>query len=315
MPTNKRLESSESIVGRKAMIINMEQFKGVFPALLTPFTAEGKINEKELVKLVEMNLKKGVSGFYVGGSTAEAFLLSIEERKYILDIVAGAVGGKATVISHIGCIATKDALELARHSEKAGADAISSIPPFYYNFSAPEIRDYYFDIVDKVPLPMVVYHFPAFSGVSMGMEELGAFFSDPRFIGLKFTSNDFFTLERVKNTYPDKLVYNGFDEMFLAGVSMGADGGIGSTYNFMAEKFLKIFQLVKEGKTQEALEIQNDVNTIIKLLSKIGVMPGEKEVLIQMGFDFGVCRKPFKTVTEEEKELIHKVILPLLKKR
>lgn len=91
MPTNKRVEISESMVGRKAMKINMEQFKGVFPALLTPFTAGGKINEKELVKLVEMNLKKGVSGFYVGGSTAEAFLLSIEESKYILDIVTDAV--------------------------------------------------------------------------------------------------------------------------------------------------------------------------------------------------------------------------------
>lgn len=294
--------------------VKMNKFEGVFPALLTPFTADGKINEKELVKLVEMNIEKGVNGFYVGGSTAEAFLLSIEERKYILDIVISTVKNKAAVISHIGCIATKDAQELAKHSEQAGADAISSIPPFYYNFSTEEIKEYYFDIVEKVSLPMIVYHFPAFSGVSMGMEELGAFFSDDRFIGLKFTSNDFFTLERVKNTYPEKLVYNGFDEMFLSGLAMGANGGIGSTYNFMAEKFLEIFSLVKKGRMHEALEVQNDVNTIIKLLCKIGVMPGEKEILTQMGFDFGTCRKPFKSVTEEEKEVIRKIILPLLEK-
>lgn len=80
----------------------MDGMKGIFPALLTPFTKDNKINEKALQALIRMNIEKGVDGFYVGGSTAEAFLLSAEERKYILEIVVQEAMGKCAVISHIG---------------------------------------------------------------------------------------------------------------------------------------------------------------------------------------------------------------------
>ena len=286
----------------------MQKLKGIFPALLTPFTKEDKINEKALQQLVKMNIDKGVDGFYVGGSTAEAFLLSLEERKYIVDIVAQEAKGKCAIIVHIGCISTDQAVELGKHAEKAGVDAVSSIPPFYYNFSFPEIKSHYFEIVNRVNLPMVMYNFPAFSGVTLNSDNIGEFLKDPRFIGIKHTSSDFFSLERFKQTYKDVLVYNGFDEMFLAGLSMGADGGVGSTYNFMAEKFIRIKQLFEEGKMEEARRIQNEANNIIKVLVKVGVLPGEKEVLNQMGLEFGECRKPFKKVSEEEKEMLRKVL-------
>ena len=286
----------------------MQKLKGIFPALLTPFTKEDKINEKALQQLVKMNIDKGVDGFYVGGSTAEAFLLSLEERKYIVDIVAQEAKGKCAIIVHIGCISTDQAVELGKHAEKAGVDAVSSIPPFYYNFSFPEIKSHYFEIVNRVNLPMVMYNFPAFSGVTLNSDNIGEFLKDPRFIGIKHTSSDFFSLERFKQTYKDVLVYNGFDEMFLAGLSMGADGGVGSTYNFMAEKFIRIKQLFEEGRMEEARRVQNEANNIIKVLVKVGVLPGEKEVLNQMGLEFGECRKPFKKVSEEEKEMLRKVL-------
>lgn len=286
----------------------MQKLKGIFPALLTPFTKEDKINEKALQQLVKMNIDKGVDGFYVGGSTAEAFLLSLEERKYIVDIVAQEAKGKCAIIVHIGCISTDQAVELGKHAEKAGVDAVSSIPPFYYNFSFPEIKSHYFEIVNRVNLPMVMYNFPAFSGVTLNSDNIGEFLKDPRFIGIKHTSSDFFSLERFKQTYKDVLVYNGFDEMFLAGLSMGADGGVGSTYNFMAEKFIRIKQLFGEGRMEEARRVQNEANNIIKVLVKVGVLPGEKEVLNQMGLEFGECRKPFKKVSEEEKEMLRKVL-------
>ena len=161
---------------------------------------------------------------------------------------------------------------------------------------------------------MFVYHFPAFSGVNMGMNEMSEFLSDDRFAGIKYTSNDFFTMEQCKTRFADKLVYNGFDEMFLAGLAMGADGGIGSTYNFMADNFVKIQGLFKENKMEEAKAVQQVANKIITILCKIGVMQAEKEVLNQLGFDFGVCRAPFGVPTDEEKELIRKEIIPYVNK-
>lgn len=288
------------------------QDKGIFTALLTPFDGQDRVNERQLEALVKHNLNMGVSGFYVGGSTAEAFLLSQQERMEILEIVRSAAP-EATLIAHIGTIRETDAIELGVYARKLGYDLISSVTPFYYRFTFREIRDYYFRVADACGLPILVYHIPAFSGVSLGQQELREFLSDPRFAGIKYTSNDFFAMEQCKSCFPDKIVYNGYDEMFLAGLSMGADGAIGSTYNFMADKFVKIYELFRENRLSEARQLQQEANRIIAVLCRVGVMQAEKEVLNQLGFDFGICRRPFGVPTEEEKSLIAREIIPYVR--
>ena len=159
---------------------------------------------------------------------------------------------------------------------------------------------------------MLVYHIPAFSGVQMGGGELQSFLRDDRYLGLKYTANDLFLLEQCKTNFPQKILYNGYDEMFLGGLSMGADGGIGSTYNFMADKFVAIQRLFEQGRLQEAQRIQKEANRIIAVLCRVGVMQAEKEVLTQLGLDMGVCRRPFGRLTEEEKQLLAKEVVPFV---
>lgn len=290
----------------------MKEFKGIFTALLTPFGADGKINEEVLARHIENNIKMGVTGFYVNGSTAEVFLLSEEERKYLYKLVKDIVGDRCTLIAHIGCVGTLQTIEYGKLAEELGYDAISSVAPFYYNFSLDEIKQHYFATVDNVNLPMFVYNFPKFSGVSFSTETFGEFLRDDRFLGIKHTSNDFFALEQLKSAYKDKIMYNGYDEMFLAGLSMGADGGIGSTYNIMADKFVKIKELFDAGKIAEAQEIQKVANAIITALCKVGVMQGEKAVLTLLGYDFGDARPPYKKLTDDDISFLKKTVLPLL---
>lgn len=278
----------------------MSIFRGIYPALLTPFDKTGKINKPVLKELVERNIQKGVNGFYICGSTSEAFFLSIEERKEILETVAKQVRGRCTLIAHIGHISTDTAVELAKHAESVGVDAISSVSPFYYNFSFNEIKKYYFDIVDSVNIPMVIYNFPAFAKVNLTEENISIFFEDERFIALKNTSSDFFLLERLKKKYPDKIYFNGYDEMFLSSLAAGATGAIGSTFNVMAEKFIKIRELFLENKIAEAQVEQRNANNIIAALCKVGIMAGEKAVLRMQGLDFGEARLPFKPLSDEE---------------
>lgn len=280
------------------------KLSGIYPALLTPFKNNGDVNVSELKKLVKWNLEKGVDGFYVGGSTAEAFLMSEAERETVYRTVAEEVAGKAHLIAHIGAISTDAAIRFGKVAVECGYDAVSAIAPFYYKFSFAQIKKHYFDIVDAVSLPMIIYNFPNFSGVNLTVEQVGEFFGDDRFIGIKHTSNDFFALERFKSNFPDKLVFNGFDEMLLSGLVMGADGGIGSTYNFMAEKFVKIKQLCDNGDYEGARQIQSEANRIIKALCNVGVMEAEKEILCQLGFDFGVARAPFSVLTETQKAFL-----------
>jgi N-acetylneuraminate lyase len=159
---------------------------------------------------------------------------------------------------------------------------------------------------------MIVYNFPNFSGVNLSVEQMGEFLCDERFIGVKHTSNDYFALSQFKIAFPDKIIYNGFDEMMLAGLSMGADGGIGSTYNFMAEKFIRLTELFHAGNMREADALQKEINRIIAVLCRVGVMQGEKEVLCRMGLDFGECRAPFAPLSDDQKRLVANEIIPLL---
>ena len=288
-------------------------YKGIYTALLTPFDKNDKINRTELEKLIRHNLKMGVKGFYVCGSTGEAFLLTTDERKEVMRIVK-ETAPDATLIAHIGSVDEREATELALYAETLGYNAISSVTPFYYKFSFNEIKNYYLRLANATSLPMLVYYIPAFSGVNMGVGEISQFLNNEKFLGVKFTSNDFFTLEQCKTNFPHKIVFNGYDEMFLSGLSMGADGGIGSTYNFLADKFVKIRQLFEQNKIAQAQQLQREVNRIIVILCNIGVMQAEKEVLNQLGLDFGICRKPFGEVTAEQKELIAKEIIPYITK-
>jgi len=119
-------------------------------------------------------------------------------------------------------------------------------------------------------------------------------------------------MEQFKTAFPKKMVYNGYDETFLAGLAMGADGAIGSTFNFMADKFMKILELFRQNDMDAARKVQQDANAIIQALCRVGVMQGEKAVLDALGFDFGPARAPFGAMSDEQKETLLNTVLPLL---
>lgn len=288
----------------------MKNVKGIFTALLTPFTADEKINETALARLIERNIKAGVDGFYCCGSTAEVFMMPNEQRKELMKTIAAINNNRVTLIAHVGAVSTDECVDLAKTAYGLGYDAVSAVAPFYYKFGFEEITAHYNAIAEATPLKCVVYNIPAFSGVNFSAKQLGDLIAGEKFLGLKNTALDCFTIETVKSHHPDKIVYNGYDEMFLSGITAGCDGGIGSTYNFMAEKYVKILNLFNEGKMKEALAVQHECNEIITSLCKVGVMAGEKAILNLLGYDFGECRLPFKSCDKEAYALIEREIMP-----
>lgn len=279
----------------------MKNFKGILSALLTPFDENNNVNEKSLRDLVEFNLKNGIQGFYVGGSTGESMVMTAEERKIVFRVVAEQVNGRVPIIAHVGAISTDAAIDMAKYAEELNYDAISAVAPFYYSFSYEAIKQYYTDIVSSVNLPMIIYNFPNSGGFAFTADKAAEVFKDSRFIGIKHTSADMFALQQFKTISDDILVFNGFDETLMAGLAMGADGAIGSTYNFMGHKFLKIKKLFDEGKVKEAQEEQNKANEIISAMIPYGVFQCEKAILTEMGIDMGPCRRPFLPLSDEGK--------------
>lgn len=290
----------------------MDKFKGLFSALLTPFNEDGSINFDSLEKLVEFNLQNGIDGFYVGGSTGEGLLLSPEERMQVFECVKKANKGRATLIAHVGTICTLDAIKMAKKAEELEYDAISAVAPYYYGFTLDAVLGYYNDIVNSTSLPMIIYNFPNSGGFSLTKEIANKLFENEKFIGIKHTSGDMFTLNQFKTLAREIVVYNGFDETLLAGLSMGADGAIGSTYNFMGKKFKKIMNCFNSGEIETAKALQNEANEIICEMIKYGVFQSEKAILTEMGIDMGQCRPPFLPISDEcrasMKKIAHKIM-------
>lgn len=286
----------------------MRDMRGIFAALLTPLDGQGRLNEPSLRRLVSVNIQRGVDGFYVGGSTGEAFLLTTQERRRILEVVVEEAAGRVAVIAHVGAIGTDLTLELGKHAVAVGVDAISSIPPFYYKFTAEEIVGYYGDLARILDAPIIPYNFPALSGVTLTGDLIRQLRVDPRIIGVKFTSNDLFQLAQMKEADHDLLVYNGFDEIFLAGLSMGADGAIGSTFNFMPDKYIHIKRCYESGSMDEARDWQNQANEVIQVLLQTGKLLNAQKYLMDLqGIPCGECRRPFLPLTAEDKKILEAV--------
>ena len=271
---------------------------GIFSALVTPFHTDGRLKDDVVPELVDFELAQGIDGFYVGGSTGEAFLQSNAERAHYLRFVAEAARGRCTLIAHIGNVGTRDAIELGAAAAEAGYNAISAIPPFYYDFSREELVAHYRTLADAIDVPLVIYNFAGRSG-RLTAADIHDLLEYPRVAGVKHTSQDLFQLERFKRLYPNAVVYNGFDEMCLGGLSMGADGAIGTTFNFMGDLFVEMRMAHAEKRMDDALALQVRANRVIDVLIEVGVFPGTKALLKLLGYDCGECRAPFRKLDAE----------------
>ena len=282
----------------------LASLKGVVSALVTPFRADGSVHVAALGALAELQIGQGVHGFYVGGTTGEAPLQSAEERRLVLREFAKAVAGRRGLIAHVGAVSTAETIALGRAAADAGYDAISAIAPYYYDFSREEVMAHYRALADAVPLPLIVYNFPAKSSRPLSTTDILALLDHPRIVGVKHTSQNFYQLERLKQAAPGAIVWNGFDEMFVAGMAMGADGAIGTTYNVMGDLFVAMLDAMRGGDLEAARALQRRANHVIDALIEVGVIPGTKAILKRMGVDCGTSRAPFRPLTAAEEARI-----------
>ena len=270
---------------------------------MVPYNEDGSINEKGLREIVRYNIDKmGVDGLYVGGSTGENFMISTEEKKKVFEIAIDEAKDAVHLIAQVGSINLHEAVELGKYVTKLGYKCLSAVTPFYYKFDFEEIKDYYETIVRETGNYMVIYSIPFLTGVNMSLSQFGELFKNEKIIGVKFTAGDFYLLERVRKAFPDKLIFAGFDEMLLPATVLGVDGAIGSTYNVNGIRAKKIFELAKQSKIAEALEIQHVTNDLIEGILSNGLYQTIKEILKLEGVDAGYCRKPMKKIGEKQVE-------------
>ncbi|MDA3731832.1 dihydrodipicolinate synthase family protein [Niameybacter massiliensis] len=278
---------------------DIEAISGVIPAMLTLFDENEEVDVKRTEALVDFLLKRDVDGFYLTGSTGEGFLMTGEERKKVVETVVHRVAGRKPVIVHIGDIGTKKSIDLAKHAYEVGADAVSSVPPFYWRFSEQNIYNYYKDIAEATPLPMIIYNVPL-AGL-MGTELILKLSQLENVKGLKFTGKDHDQMGHLKEILGEKfMIYSGCDEMSFSGLALGTDGIIGSFYNVMPELFKEINQAVQRGELTKGVRLQKIATEIILAALKYDYIALMRNMIKWQGVDAGYSRRPFTNYKDSE---------------
>lgn len=284
---------------------DITKYQGIIPAFYACYDETGEVDGNRVEMLADYMVKKGVKGVYVGGSSGECIYQSVEDRKRTLEHVMQVGAGKLTVIAHVACNNTADSRELAAHAQRLGVDAIAAIPPIYFHLPEYAIAQYWNDISDAAPdTDFIIYNIPQLAGVALTMSLFREMKKNPRVAAVKNSSMPTQDIQMFKSEGGEGFaVLNGPDEQLVAGLAIGADGGIGGTYAAMPELFLKIMELVKAGRVEEAGQVQYAANEIIyEMCACHGNLYGViKEILkIRENIDIGGVRKPLPSLIPED---------------
>jgi N-acetylneuraminate lyase len=268
---------------------------GAVSALLTPFHENQDLNRKGLRELVQYNLRLGISAFYVCGSTGEGFLMTTGQRKEVVEITIDEIGVRAGVIVNVSHMTPEATMDLAAHAARTGADAISTLPPLYYPLNDHEVNYYYQTLLDECDLPMTVYNIPVLSHKTLPLSMAEKLAEHEKFIGIKHSSSETGPLNAFKQIADGRLkVWSGCDDEVVAGLSMGSDGAIGTTFNLAGDLVAEMIRSYRNGEIDRALQIQTRYNAcLIPSILKHGAYRITKRALTLAGVDAGVCRRPF----------------------
>jgi N-acetylneuraminate lyase len=281
------------------MEIIMMKFKGIIPALISPLDENEKINVPVLKQLLNGLLEKNADGFYLCGATGEGLNLSFELHKEMAREAIKIIDKRVPAIVHVARLDFSEALALARHAEKIGADAISAIPPIFYTYDEEEICSYYKMLAESVSIPLVIYNNPN-AKVTFNEKLLKRLFAIPNIKSIKWTNYDFATVTAVKSQIPEANFINGPDQMLLFGLTAGCEAGIGTTYNYLLPEVKKVYTAFSRGDLLEAQNNQSYVSRICAAISGVNIIMSTKFILSRLGYDVYYPIPPMRKLTSEE---------------
>ncbi|MCK4424669.1 4-hydroxy-tetrahydrodipicolinate synthase [Candidatus Bathyarchaeota archaeon] len=266
---------------------------GVMPALVTPFTDDGKsVSEQRLRALVSRCIELGVHGVVPCGTTGEFVNLTIEERKRVIDVVIDEVNDRVSVVAGTGASGTDQAVEMTKYAKDAGADAALIVTPFYLKPKDRGIYNHYHTIASEVDLPIILYNIPQCTGVPLTWQMVEDLAQIPNIVGLKDSSGQLGYMLAVLEKVRDKInVLCGHDEVVVAALAVGASGTILASANVMPDVWIKIYNHVQKGELQKARELQYKVQKIARIIAGSGAV-GVKAALNMMKIKVGPVRKP-----------------------
>lgn len=292
----------------------MALLSGLISATYSPFKTDGSLNLDVIPAYVDYLLDIGMKGIYVCGSTGEGINMSVDEREKVTAAFVKAVKGRMPVVVQVGSNAITDCEHLAKHAQEVGASATSANAPSYFKIASVQgMADWTIRIAAAAPkLPFYFYHIPIFTGTSLDLVDYAKAIEGkmPNFGGIKYTDTKVFE-------FHDALVYGkgkyetlwGCDEMYLPALSVGAPGGVGSTYALLPNTFQAIKAAWDADDMEKAGMYQLRVWHYVKTLSKCGPFHQmQKGMFGKIGLPLGWFRMPMAGATQE---MVDKAVVEL----
>jgi 4-hydroxy-tetrahydrodipicolinate synthase len=267
--------------------------EGILPALVTPFTDDGKVvDEQRLRTLVVHCLELGVHGVVPCGTTGEFTNLSTEEKKQVIKIVVDEVNGKVPVVAGTGASGTREALEMTRYAKDVGATAALIVTPYYMKPADRGIYEHYSTIASEVDLPVILYNIPQCTGLPLPWQMVEDLAQIPNIVGVKDSSGQLSFILAVLEKVRDKInVLCGHDEVVVAALAAGCSGAILASANVIPDVWVQVYNHVKNDELQKAREFQYKVQKIARIIAGSGAV-GAKAALNMMKIKVGPVRMP-----------------------
>jgi 4-hydroxy-2-oxoglutarate aldolase len=284
---------------------------GIFPALVTPFEADGSVSLRGVKENIRLYNQIGLAGYVALGSTGESVMLSRDEGESVLIAVKEAAAPEKLLIAGTGVESTAETIVRTKRAAALGFQVALVKTPYYYKpaYKAETYIQHYRAVADASPIPVLLYSVPIFTGVTLETPEVVALAAHPNIIGIKDSSGSIQRIGEVVSTAPDDFyVLTGGAAVVYPALAMGARGAILALACALPEKCVELYELFQQNRHAEARALQHVlVNASKRIVSEHGI-PGLKYVMQLRGYYGGVPRLPLLPVKEGKKQQLAAIL-------
>ena len=288
--------------------------QGVIVPLITPFDELNRIDLPALRQVIDYVISQGVQALMIAGTTGEGMLLSLEERKLLLEVAVAQANQRIPLIAHTGCIDTRSTLELTRHASRNRADIISAIVPFFYTFDDEQLYCHFMSVAEAAAdLPVLLYTFPGNAKNDLSPRLLERLLkAAPNIVGIKSSNPDLGQFqEYVRTGGKEFTACFGADHLMLAGLACGSKAQVSGNANSFARPFIQLYKAFQAGDMQTAQELQKVINTIVEIHQGGRTTAYIKATLNMRGIPAGRVRPPMRELSHEELEGVQRAVKEL----
>ncbi len=283
-------------------------FKGCGTAIVTPFTEDG-VNFEEFGKLIENQIENNVDAIIVCGTTGESATMTEQEKKETIKYAIDKIAKRTKVVIGTGSNNTKSAIEMSKYAEKAGADALLVVTPYYNKTTQKGLIMHYTAIANEVKLPIIMYSVPSRTGVNIQPETCKELAKIENIVAIKEASGNISQVAKIASLCGNNLaIYSGNDDQIIPVLSLGGKGVISVLSNIMPKYTHEMCYKYFAGNTCEAAKMQLEVIDLCDaLFSEVNPIPA-KYALNLMGYNFGKPRMPLIELSDANKEVLKNVM-------